>query len=104
MSFLDGFPSDHIRAALAEYDGVWPLLAPAAYANQDLTDEQIARLVGDGTRHPAATPTEPAVLKRPLAERPRPYVKCVLLNTGHWPMFSTPHELAGILDEAAGRA
>jgi pimeloyl-ACP methyl ester carboxylesterase len=125
VSFLDGFPSDHIRAALDEHDGVWPLLPPAAYAHQDLTDGQIARLIGEGTPHPAATLTEPAVLKRPLAELPATYVKCLLdgreplpavtealrggrwelveLNTGHWPMFSTPRELAGILGAAATR-
>ncbi|MEU9479070.1 alpha/beta fold hydrolase [Streptomyces sp. NPDC048191] len=125
VSFLDGFPSDHIRASLSEHDGVWPLLPPAAYAGQDLTDEQIARLIDEGTPHPAATLTEPAVLKRPLAELPATYVKCLLdgpeplpavtealrggrwelvgLNTGHWPMFSTPRELARLLKEAAAR-
>ncbi|GGV14442.1 esterase [Streptomyces filipinensis] len=125
VSFLDGFPSDHIRAALDEREGVWPLLPAAAYAHQDLTDEQIARLIAEGTAHPAATLTEPAVLGRPLAELPATYVKCGLdgrdplpavtealrggrwelveLKTGHWPMFSTPRELARILDAAAAR-
>ncbi|MEV6835662.1 alpha/beta fold hydrolase [Streptomyces sp. NPDC051133] len=125
VSFLDGFPSDHIREALAAHGDVWPLLPPAAYAHQDLTDEQIGRLRTEGTPHPAATLTEPAVLKRPLGELPATYVKCVLdgrdplpavtealrggrwelveLRTGHWPMFSTPRELARILNEAATR-
>jgi pimeloyl-ACP methyl ester carboxylesterase len=125
VSFLDGFPGDHIRTAVTGHDGVWPLLPAAAYAHQDLTDERIARLIGEGIPHPAATLTEPAVHKRPLAELPATYVKCLLdgrdplptvtgaprggrwdpaeLNTGHWPMFSTPRELARILDEAATR-
>ncbi|MFF3918006.1 alpha/beta fold hydrolase [Streptomyces sp. NPDC001852] len=125
VSFLDGFPSDHIRQALAEHGGVWPLLPAAAYAGQDLTDEQIDRLRTEGTPHPAATLTEPAVLKQPLGELPATYIKCLLdgrsplpavaealrggrwelveLNTGHWPMFSTPGELVRILDEAATR-
>lgn len=125
VSFLDGFPSDHIRKELAEHGDVWPLLPAAAYANQDLTNEQIDRLRSEGTPHPAATLTEPAVLRRPLDELPATYVKCVLdgrdplpavaealkggrwelveLNTGHWPMFSTPRDLARILSEAATR-
>ncbi|GGW46068.1 hypothetical protein GCM10010503_23330 [Streptomyces lucensis JCM 4490] len=126
VSFLDGFPSDHIRAALAENDGVWPTLPPAGYANQGLTDEQIHRIVTEGTPQPGSTLTEPAVLERPPADLPATYVKCTLdgrpplpavdealkggrwelveLYTGHWPMFSTPRELAGILEEAGTRA
>ena len=123
VSFLDGFPSDHIRASLEEHGGVWPPLPPSAYANQGLTDEHIARIVGEGTPQPGATLTEPAVLKHPLAELQATYVKCgrpllpavtealeggrwelLELDTGHWPMLSTPRELAGILREAAARA
>ncbi|MFI5683316.1 alpha/beta fold hydrolase [Streptomyces sp. NPDC051636] len=125
-SFLAGFPSDHIRQALDAPDGAWPPLPPAAYAGQDLTDEQIHRIVTEGTPHPGATLTEPAVLKRPLGELPATYVKCVLdgreplpavaellkserwelveMDTGHWPMFSRPGELARILHESAARA
>ncbi|MFE9600395.1 alpha/beta fold hydrolase [Streptomyces hokutonensis] len=125
-SFLDSFPSDHIRKSLAENGGVWPPLDPADYAGQDLTDEQIARIVTDGTPHPGATLTEPAVLARPLADLPATYVKCLLdgdelpapadelvgsgrwelvrMETGHWPMFSRPRELARVLDESATRS
>jgi hypothetical protein len=63
------------------------------------------------------------VLSRPLGELPATYVKCLLdgetpspdvakllesdrwelveMNTGHWPMFSEPAELARILVAAA---
>lgn len=54
-SFLSGFGGDHIRQSLAEHDGVWPPPAPAAFTGQDLTDEQIDRVVSDGTPHPGAT-------------------------------------------------
>ncbi|MET7572838.1 alpha/beta fold hydrolase [Streptomyces sp. NPDC005492] len=125
-SFLDGFPSDHIRKSLDEHDGDWPPLDPADYAGQDLTDEQIARIVTDGTPHPGATLTEPAILTRPLGELPATYVKCLLdgdelmdpvgelvdsgrwelvrMDTGHWPMFSRPRELARVLADSAARS
>ncbi|WP_329348273.1 alpha/beta fold hydrolase [Streptomyces sp. NBC_01261] len=123
---LDGFPSDHVRKSLAGNGGYWPPLDPADYAGQDLTDEQIARMVTDGTPHPGATLTEPAVLAHPLADLPATYVKCLLdgdelpapadelvasgrwelvrMDTGHWPMFSRPRELARILVESATRS
>ncbi|WP_405952444.1 alpha/beta hydrolase [Streptomyces prunicolor] len=125
-SFLDSFPSDHIRKALAENGGYWPMSGPADYADQDLTDEQIARMVTEGTPHPGATLTEPAVLEHPLADLPATYVKCLLdgdelptpadelvasghwelvrMDTGHWPMFSQPRELARILAESITRS
>ncbi|MFI6402175.1 alpha/beta fold hydrolase [Streptomyces sp. NPDC050548] len=125
-SFLDSFPSDHIRKSLDESGGVWPPLDRADYAGQDLTDKQIARIVTDGTPHPGATLTEPAVLARPLADLPATYVKCLLdgdelpapadelvasgrwelvrMETGHWPMFSRPRELARVLGESATRS
>lgn len=71
-----------------------------------------------------ATLTEPAVLARPLGDLPATYVKCTLgdpepsdgvaklltsgrwrlieLDTGHWPMFSRPRELAQVLLDMAG--
>ncbi|MFJ8196638.1 alpha/beta fold hydrolase [Streptomyces sp. NPDC096152] len=123
-SFLASFPSEHVRQALAAHDGVWPPLAPEDYAGQELTGPQIDRIVTEGTPHPGGTLTEPAVLSRPLGELPATYVKCLLdgsepppavaalltgerwelakLDTGHWPMFSRPRELAAILLAAAG--
>ncbi|MER6207242.1 alpha/beta fold hydrolase [Streptomyces sp. NPDC001642] len=125
-SFLDGFPSDHIRKTLDENGGAWPPLDPADYAGQGLTDEQITRIVTDGTAHPGASLTEPAVLSNPLADLPATYVKCLLdgdelmppvdglvasgrwelvrMDTGHWPMFSQPRELARVLRESAARS
>ncbi|WP_406861694.1 alpha/beta hydrolase [Streptomyces sp. HUAS MG47] len=113
------------ESALAENDGYWiPLTAPE-FAGQDLTDDQIARIVAGATPHPGATTTEPAVLTGSLADLPATYVKCLMdgeepspdvaellksdrwrlveMDTGHWPMFSRPRELAGILlTETAG--
>ncbi|MFF8941977.1 alpha/beta fold hydrolase [Streptomyces sp. NPDC014864] len=124
MSFLASFPSEHVRQALAAHDGVWPPLGPEDYAGQELTGPQIDRIVTEGTPHPGGTLTEPAVLNRPLGELPATYVKCLLdgpepppavaallsderwesaeLDTGHWPMFSRPRELAAVLLTAAG--
>lgn len=123
-SFLAGWPSDHVRRAIEDNGGWWPPPAAGDFAGQGLTDEQIARLVGGSTPHPGATLTEPAVLERPLGELPATYVKCLLdgdepppaaaeplgsgrwelvtMDTGHWPMFSRPRELARVLHEAAG--
>ncbi|WP_216216537.1 alpha/beta fold hydrolase [Amycolatopsis aidingensis] len=126
-SFVSPWPEGRamVEASIAETGGFWAPLAAADYAGQDLTEEQITRIVGGSTPHPGATLTEPAVLERPLGELPATYVKCLLdgqqpnpdvaevlatsrrwrlvtMNTGHWPMFSRPRELARILVEAAG--
>jgi pimeloyl-ACP methyl ester carboxylesterase len=122
-SFLSGWPSDHVRQAIAEHDGYWPPLTAEDFAGQGLTDDQIARIVAGATPHPGATLTEPAVLARPLDELPGTYVKCLLdgdepwgaaadllkserwelvrLDTGHWPMVSQPRELARVLHDSA---
>ncbi|WP_434587492.1 alpha/beta fold hydrolase [Streptomyces sp. A5-4] len=114
-----------LQASIVANDGFWAPLAAADCDGQDLTDEQIARIVAGATAHPGASLTEPAVLKRPLGELPATYVKCLLdgaepsddvtellagsrwdlvqMDTGHWPMFSRPRELAGILLDAAGK-
>ncbi|MEU0029328.1 alpha/beta hydrolase [Streptomyces sp. NPDC006335] len=127
-SFLSGWPSDHVRRQIAENDGFWPLVSPDHFADHDLTDEQIARIIDRSSPHPGATLTEPAVLARPLGELPATYIQCLLdddeeepmpvvaellksehwelveMNTGHWPMFSQPAELARILAESASTA
>ncbi|MEU3103718.1 alpha/beta fold hydrolase [Streptomyces griseoflavus] len=122
-SFLSGWPSDHVRRAVEAHDGFWPPAGPDDFAGQGLTDDQIARIVGGSTPHPGATLTEAAVLDRPVTELPATYVKCLLdgdepppaaaeplrsgrwelvtMDTGHWPMFSRPGELARVLHEAA---
>jgi pimeloyl-ACP methyl ester carboxylesterase len=118
-SFLDGWPSDDVRRTIEEHGGFWPPVGPEHYADQGLTDEQISRIIDRSTPHPGPTLTEPAVLTGPLDKLPATYVKCLLddeepmpvvaellkneswelveMDTGHWPMFSQPRELAGIL-------
>ncbi|MDQ0982755.1 alpha/beta fold hydrolase [Streptomyces sp. V2I9] len=126
-SFLSGWPDGRtgVEAAIAANGGLWPPPTAADCADQGLGDEQIARLLGGATPHPGATLTEPATLARPLGLLPATYVKCLLdgpepnpavaelltserwklvtLDTGHWPMFSQPRELARILLDATGR-
>ncbi|WP_062212004.1 alpha/beta fold hydrolase [Streptomyces sp. NBRC 109706] len=110
--------------AVADNDGWWPPPPPEEFAGQGLGDERISRLLAGATPHPGASLTEPAVLDGPLAELPASYAKCLLdgeepppevarlvadrrwrlvrMDTGHWPMFSRPRELARVLlDEAA---
>jgi hypothetical protein len=123
-SFVSGWPDGRamVEASIAENAGFWAPLSAADYDGQGLTGEQIARIVGGSTPHPGATLTEPAVLARPLGELPATYIKCLLdgaepnddvaklltsehwrlveMNTGHWPMFSQPYELARIILEA----
>ncbi|MBD0734969.1 alpha/beta fold hydrolase [Streptomyces sp. CBMA29] len=120
-SFASGWWEGQARfeAILAEGDGFWPPPAAEEFEGQGLTDEQIARLVAGATPHPAPSLTEPAALSRPLADLPTTYIKCLLdgpepnsdvaalldgeqwrlveMNTGHWPMFSEPRQLAAIL-------
>jgi pimeloyl-ACP methyl ester carboxylesterase len=108
-----------LEASIAEDGGFWQPLNAADYDGQGLTDEQIAQIVGGSTPHPGATLTEPAVLERSIGELPVTYIKCLLdspepsgtvaqllsserwrlitMDTGHWPMFSQPSELARIL-------
>ncbi|MFC4017152.1 alpha/beta fold hydrolase [Micromonospora sp. GCM10011542] len=120
-SFASGFwqgPAT-LESTIAANGGFWPPLGADDYDGQGLTDEQVARIVAGTTPHPGATLTEPAVLARPLGELPATYVKCLLdgpepndtvaklltsehwrlvtLETGHWPMFSQPAELARLL-------
>ncbi|MGW0820287.1 alpha/beta fold hydrolase [Streptomyces sp. NPDC002845] len=116
-SWADGKAT--VGASMAENDGFWAPLGADDCAGQGLTDEQIARIVGGSTPHPGASLIEPAVLSRPLGELPATYIKCLLdgpepagdvaellkserwrpaeMDTGHWPMFSQPRELARIL-------
>ncbi|MEU8268652.1 alpha/beta fold hydrolase [Sphaerisporangium sp. NPDC049002] len=124
-SFVSAWPDGRamVEASIAEHGGFWAPLTATDYDGQGLTSEQIARIVGASTPHPGATLTEPAVLARPLGELPATYIKCLLngdeptdyvaklltsehwrlveMDTGHWPMFSQPRELAQILLEAA---
>ncbi|MFH8371023.1 alpha/beta fold hydrolase [Streptomyces sp. NPDC018031] len=124
-SFASGWweGRERFEAGLAENGGCWPPLTARDCAGQGLGAEQTARLVGGATPHPGPALTEPAVLTRPLDELPATYVKCLLdgekppgeaarlltgerwrlvrMDTGHWPMFSRPRELARVLLAAA---
>ncbi|MES4906237.1 MULTISPECIES: alpha/beta hydrolase [unclassified Streptomyces] len=124
-SFVSGWAEGRETAEIAENGGFWAVPPAADFAGQGLTDEQIARFVDRATPHPGASLIEPARLSRPLGELPTTYVKCLLdwpqpsddvvellkserwrlveMDTGHWPMFSQPQELARILCEAAAR-
>jgi pimeloyl-ACP methyl ester carboxylesterase len=109
-----------LEASIAENGGFWQPLNAADYDGQGLTDDQIAQIVDGSTPHPGDTLTEPAVLERSIGELPVTYIKCLLdspepsatvaellgsserwrlvtMDTGHWPMFSQPRELAAIL-------
>ena len=119
-SFTEG--SADFEAAITENGGFWRPLTAAEYEGQGLTDEQVARIVAGSTPHPGATLTEPAALNRSIGELPTTYIKCLLdwpeptetvarllssgrwrlvtMDTGHWPMFSQPRELAQILLDA----
>ncbi|MEU7948783.1 alpha/beta hydrolase [Micromonospora taraxaci] len=120
-SFASGWwqGQEAFEAQLTENGGYWPPIGAADLAGQGLADEQVARLIEGSVPHPGATLTEPAVLTRPLGELPATYIKCLLdgpepndtvatllasdnwrlvtMDTGHWPMFSQPTELARIL-------
>jgi pimeloyl-ACP methyl ester carboxylesterase len=117
-SFTEG--SADFEAAITENGGFWRPLTAAEYEGQGLTDEQVARIVAGSTPHPGAT--EPAALNRSIGELPTTCIKCLLdwpeptetvarllssgrwrlvtMDTGHWPMFSQPRELAQILLDA----
>ncbi|MEW1551182.1 alpha/beta fold hydrolase [Streptomyces tsukubensis] len=112
-----------LEAALAGSGGRWAPLTAADCEGQGLTDDQITRFATGSTPHPGASLADPAVLPRPLGELPATYITCLLdgpepnadvvellkserwrlveLDTGHWPMFSRPAELARILLDCA---
>ncbi|BBA99181.1 putative esterase [Actinacidiphila reveromycinica] len=126
-SFVTGFPGGgEVAEAVAANGGSWAPPGPEEFDGQGLTPEQTARLLAGATPHPGASLTEPAALARPLEDLPTTYVKCLLdwpepsaavaelltgdtwelveMDTGHWPMFSQPDELARVLLAAAGHA
>ncbi|MGW1891052.1 alpha/beta fold hydrolase [Streptomyces sp. NPDC002004] len=120
VSFVRSWPGGReVGAAIVEDGGFWMPPPAAEFDGQGLDAGTVARIVDRATPQPGATLTEPAVLPRPLAELPATYVKCLLdgpepgddvagllkserwelveMDTGHWPMFSRPRELARIL-------
>ena len=124
LSMLDGWSERGVglvRGQIEDNGGLWPKPEPADLDGQDLTERQIALLLARSTDHPGRTLFDPAVLPRPLAEIRATYINClkpdpavhrdaealahsprwnvVDLDTGHWPMYSRPAELAALLDE-----
>ncbi|MFD8387001.1 alpha/beta fold hydrolase [Streptomyces sp. NPDC059679] len=121
-SFVSGWADGREATEIAGNGGFWAVPPAADFAGQGLTDEQIAHFVDRATPHPGDSLIEPAQLSRPLGELPTTYIKCLLdwpqpsddvvellkserwrlveMDTGHWPMFSQPQELARILCEA----
>ena len=116
-------PLPLLRPQSLRTGGFWAPLCAADLEGQGLTTEQIARIVAGSTPHPGLTLTEPAVMADSVGELPAIYVKCLLdwpepsdtvaklltsdrwqlvtMDTGHWPMFSQPSDLAQILLHAA---
>ncbi|MEU6059047.1 alpha/beta hydrolase [Streptomyces sp. NPDC047097] len=123
---VDGepFASARVRTAIEENGGFWPPLTAEEYEGQGLTPEQVARITAGSVPHPGASLIEPAALHGEPADLPATYVKCLLdwpepgpevarllespswrlvtMDTGHWPMFSQPEELARLLLAEAG--
>ncbi|MGZ4630918.1 MAG: alpha/beta fold hydrolase [Oryzihumus sp.] len=122
-SMVDGWSAagqELVRASIAGHDGLWPAPEPEDFAGHDLTDEQVADLLARSTGHPGRTLLEPAGLTRPLEQLSATFVACTLpdgpeqrphvealrdawdfveLETGHWPMVSTPEQLVEVLDQ-----
>lgn len=114
-----------LGAEIAGNGGSWAPPAASDFEGQGLTEAQTAQIASGATPHPGAALSDPAVLSRPLGEPPATYIKCLLdgpepsddvaalltgerwelntMNTGHWPMFSRPHELVSILKGIAAR-
>lgn len=123
LSMTDGWSArgvDLVRGRIERNGGLWPKPEPADFEGQDLTERQIRLLLAESTNHPGRTLFDPAVLPYPLALLRATYVNClkpdpaphpglaryadspswdvVDLDTGHWPMYSRPAELAALLD------
>ncbi|MFJ4777771.1 alpha/beta fold hydrolase [Streptomyces sp. NPDC088762] len=114
---------EKLAAEISGNGGFWAPLTASDCEGQDLGAEEIARMLAGATPHPGASLSEPAVLARSLGGLPATYVKCLLdgpeptgdvarllaggnwrlveMDTGHWPMFSRPEDLAEILLAAA---
>jgi hypothetical protein len=110
-------------ARIRRNGGLWPKPEPADLEGRDLTERQIGLLLAGSTDGPGRTLFDPAVLPRPLTRLRATYINClkpdpaphsdlarfadspswnvVDLDTGHWPMYSRPAELASLLDEIA---
>ncbi len=125
-SFIDAFSPagrEQALAAIAANDGCWPPLGHGELDGHDLAHEDIHFFEDWSKPHPGRTLTDPAVVVGAIGDLPTTYVKClkhgaepsadvtdllrsphwrlVELDTGHWPMWSRPAELAQILLDLA---
>jgi pimeloyl-ACP methyl ester carboxylesterase len=113
---------DELRQ-IAEHQGRWPAPDLAALSGNELSAEQMQWLLARFVGHPGRTICEPAVLSRPLAAQRATYIVCTMgghwlsedvkamrkepnwtfrsIQTGHFPMVSTPKRLVELLDEVA---
>jgi pimeloyl-ACP methyl ester carboxylesterase len=107
------------REAVLGHDGRWPPPEIEDLDGHDLDAEQVSWMLGHATPHPGHTLFEPALLTRPLADLSATYVTCLRppaparpevlamraspswrfteLDTGHWPMVSSPEAVIGLL-------
>ncbi|GAA0948328.1 alpha/beta hydrolase [Nonomuraea longicatena] len=130
-SMLDAFPDslrEEEKALIDENDGrLPPPPVGAIAAGQDLSPRDARWLCGRFVGHPGRTITDPASLARPLATHSATYVICEKdhfegsigddirrlrddagwtfrsIDTGRWPMLSTPGKLSEVLLEADRR-
>jgi len=113
---------DELRQ-IAEHQGRWPAPDLAALEGNDLSAEQMQWLLSRFVGHPGRTICEPTVLSRPLSAQRATYIACTMgghwlsedvkamrnepnwtfrtIQTGHFPMVSTPNRLVELLDEVA---
>ena len=124
LSITDGWSErgiGFVRRQIEQNGGLWPKPESTDFEGQDLTEQQIQLLLAESTDHPGRTLFDPAVLPHPLTQLRATYINClkpdpaphpdlaafadspswnvVDLDTGHWPMYSRPAELAALLDE-----
>lgn len=103
---------EFVKELIADNGGRWPAPDAGDFAGHGLTDTQIAWLASQAVDHPGRTIFDPVVLSRPASGtylasllpnglsaevsglRDRPGWHVETLDTGHWPMVSTPDELA----------
>jgi len=117
------FASEELAAHVAANGDLWAPIGHDDFEGQDLTHEQIHFFEDWSKPHPGATLTDAAHLDGDLATLPTTYVasledgaeptadvtalltsphwRLVELDTGHWPMWSQPAELARILLDLA---
>lgn len=106
---------EFVEALIADNGGRWPAPDAGDFAGHGLTDEQIAWIAARVVDHPGRTIFDPVSLRRPASGTyiasllpngmsaevsgliGRPGWRVETLDTGHWPMVSTPADLVTLL-------